>query len=75
MGGLTLAQAEQHLTEARNSLSAALISQSYSVPSRSSARPNLSEILATIKFLEDRIAKLERQSQTGGIRHRAGVAL
>ncbi len=75
MGGLTLAQAEQHLSEWLTADTAVAKGQAYSIGGRTLTRANANEIRENIKFWQSMVDKQERQSQTGGIRHRGGVAL
>ena len=75
MAAITLAEAVQHLSESLAAESAALKAQSYGVGGRVLTRASLSEIRETIKFWRGEVTRLERESQTGGIRHRGGVAL
>jgi len=75
MGGVTLAQAEQHLSEWLAADTAVAKGQGYSIGGRSLTRTNANEIRENIKFWRGEVTRLERQSQTGGIRHRGGVPL
>lgn len=75
MGGLTLAIAEQHLTEWLAADSAVAKSQAYSIGGRTLTRTNANEIRENIKFWRETVAGLERKVESGGIRHRRGVPL
>ncbi len=75
MGGVTLVQSEQHLTEWLAADTAVAAGQAYTIGGRSLTRANANEIRENIKFWQGWVEKLERKTSAGGIRHRLGVPL
>jgi hypothetical protein len=69
MAGLTLAQAEQHLTEWLSADSAVAKGQAYSLGGRALTRADAREIRENIRYWQQMVKQLAR----GGVRARGAV--
>jgi len=69
MAGITEAQAQTQLDEALAAHSAALSSQAYSIAGRSQQRAMLADIMASIRYWNSEVKRLNR----GGIRVRGAT--
>ena len=70
MAGITLEQAETHLTNARTAYEKALNSQEYSIAGRTLKRASLKDLLDSVKYWEKTVKKL---SGTSGMRVRGAT--